>query len=72
MFIASYSFAILRYLNGSYEIVCLPDTTVPYFNGKHIVLMIVATLSDPHSWLCLYSSTLLLAVVTFASEEKNF
>ena len=42
--IASYSFAILNYLDGSHRIVWLPDATITYFSGKHTVLLIVATL----------------------------
>ena len=42
--IASYSFAILNYPDGSNRIVWLPDATIAYFSGKHTVLLIVATL----------------------------
>ena len=42
--IASYSFAILDYPDGSHRIVWLPDATITYFSGKHTVLLIVATL----------------------------
>ena len=41
--IASYSFAILDYPDNSYRILWLPDATVHYFSGKHIVLSIIAT-----------------------------
>lgn len=41
--IASYSFAILNYPDNSYQILWLPDATVHYFSGKHIVLSIIAT-----------------------------
>ena len=42
--IASLSFAILDYPDGTHQIVWLPDATVSYLRGKHIVLFIVAIL----------------------------
>ena len=42
--IASFSFAILNYPNGSQKMVWLPDATVEYLRGKHIVLFAVAIL----------------------------
>ena len=40
--IASFSFIILRYPDGSKEIVWLPDATVGYFRGRHICLFFIA------------------------------
>ena len=40
--IASLSFATLDYPDGSYHVVWLPDATVAYLGGKHIVLFIIA------------------------------
>ena len=42
--ISSYSFAILDYPDQSREVVWLPDASISYFSGKHIILLIVATL----------------------------
>ena len=42
--ISSYSFAILDYPDHSRRLVWLPDATVQYFSGKHIPLVITATL----------------------------
>ena len=42
--IASLSFAILNYPDGSHKIVWLPDATVDYLKGKHIILFTVAIL----------------------------
>ena len=42
--ITSLSFAILRYPDGFQELVWLPDATVAYLKGKHIVLFLVALL----------------------------
>ncbi len=36
------AFAILKYPNGSREVVWLPDASVKYFKGKHIPLFLVA------------------------------
>ncbi len=38
------SFAVLVYPDGSRETVWLPDGNVPYFQGKHIVLVLVSLL----------------------------
>jgi hypothetical protein len=38
------SFAVLVFPDGSREIVWLPDGNVPYFQGKHIVLVLVSLL----------------------------
>lgn len=40
--VASLSFAILDYPDGSLEILWLPDATVKYLRGKHIALFITA------------------------------
>ena len=40
--ILSLSLAILRYPDNSVEVVWLPDATVKYFSGKHMVLFVVA------------------------------
>ena len=40
--ITSLSFCILHYPGGSREIVWLPDGTVPYWRGKHILLFLLA------------------------------
>ena len=40
--ITSLSFCILQYSGGSREIVWLPDGTVPYLRGKHILLFLLA------------------------------
>ena len=40
--ITSLSFAVLDYPDGSHHIVWLPDATVAYLSGKHIVLFIIA------------------------------
>ena len=40
--IASFSFIILKYPNGSKEIVWLPDATVSYFKRRHICLFFIA------------------------------
>ena len=40
--IATFSFAILKYPDGSHDIVWLPDATVGYLRGRHIALFIVA------------------------------
>ena len=40
--IASLSFAILNYPDGSRHFAWLPDATIPYLKGKHIVLFTVA------------------------------
>ena len=42
--IASLSYATLIYPNGSYQWVWLPDATVEYLKGKHIVLFTIALL----------------------------
>ena len=42
--ITALSFAILEYPNGSQETVWLPDGNVPYFQGKHVALGLVALL----------------------------
>jgi hypothetical protein len=42
--IASFSFIILKYPDGSKEIVWLPDATVGYFRGRHICLFFIALL----------------------------
>ena len=42
--ITSLSFAILHYPDGFHEVVWLPDATVPYLKGKHIILFLVALL----------------------------
>ena len=42
--ITSYSFAILDHPDQSREVVWLPDASISYFSGKHIILLIVATL----------------------------
>ena len=42
--ISSYSLAILDYPNHSRRLVWLPDATLQYFSGKHIPLIITATL----------------------------
>ena len=40
--IASLSFAVLDYPDGSHKVVWLPDATVEYLKGKHIFLFILA------------------------------
>ena len=40
--ISALSFTVLRYPNGSREVVWLPDATVQYFVGKHSALFITA------------------------------
>ena len=40
--IASLSFAVLNYPDGSQHIVWLPDATVTYLRGKHIALFVLA------------------------------
>ena len=42
--IASFSFIILKYRDGSKEVVWLPDATVAYFRGRHILLFFIAFL----------------------------
>ena len=42
--IASLSFTVLRYPDGSQQTVWLPDATVAYLKGKHIVLFVIAVL----------------------------
>ena len=42
--ITSLSFAILRYPDGFQEVVWLPDASVAYLKGKHIILFLVALL----------------------------
>ena len=42
--ITSFSFAILRYPNNSSHIVWLPDASVRYLRGKHVVLFIIGLL----------------------------
>ena len=42
--IASFSFIILKYPDGSKETVWLPDATVGYFRGRHICLFLTASL----------------------------
>ena len=42
--IASLSFAVLEYPDGSHKVVWLPDATVEYLKGKHIFLFILAIL----------------------------
>ena len=42
--ITALSFAVLDYPDGSRETVWLPDGNVPYFQGKHIALVLVALL----------------------------
>ena len=42
--ISSMSFGIITYPNDSHEIVWLPDASVRYLSGKHIVLFILGTL----------------------------
>ena len=42
--ITALSFAVLDYPDGSRETVWLPDGNVPYFRGKHVVLVLVALL----------------------------
>ena len=42
--ITTFSFAILDYPDKSHHIVWLPDATVKYFSGKHVVLLTTATL----------------------------
>ena len=36
------AFAVLKYHNGTHEVVWLPDASVKYFQGKHIPLFLVA------------------------------
>lgn len=40
--IAALSFSTLRFPDGSLEVVWLPDGNIKYFQGKHIILVIVA------------------------------
>ena len=40
--ISALSSASIKYPNGSKEIVWLPDATIEYWSGKHIVLFLVA------------------------------
>ena len=40
--IASLSFAILNYPNGSHEVVWLPDASIAYIQGKHMILFLIA------------------------------
>ena len=42
--ISSMSFAIITYPNGSHEIVWLPDASIKYLQGKHIVLFVLGTI----------------------------
>ena len=42
--IASFSFAVLYYPNGTHEVVWLPDATVSYLEGKHVILFLIALL----------------------------
>ena len=42
--ITTFSFAVLDYPDNSHKIVWLPDATVKYFSGKHVALLITATL----------------------------
>ena len=42
--ITALSFAVLDYPDGSRETVWLPDGNVPYFQGKHVALVLVALL----------------------------
>ena len=42
--ITTFSFAVLDYPDDSHKIVWLPDATVKYFSGKHIALLLTATL----------------------------
>ena len=42
--ITALSFAVLEYPDGSRETVWLPDGNVPYFQGKHVALVLVALL----------------------------
>ena len=42
--ITALSFAVLNYPDGSQETVWLPDGNVPYFQGKHVALVLVALL----------------------------
>jgi hypothetical protein len=42
--ITALSFAVLDYPDGSQETVWLPDGNVPYFQGKHVALALVALL----------------------------
>ena len=44
LIIESLSFAILDYPSGVRKVVWLPDATIPYLKGKHVVLFIVAVL----------------------------
>ena len=44
LIIASLSFAVLHYPNNSYEVVWLPDATVGYLRGKHVILFLTALL----------------------------
>ena len=51
------SFAVIRYPDGSQEIVWLPDGNVKYFEGKHIFLVIVTVfvilIGSPYTFLLL-------------------
>ena len=42
--ITALSFAVLDYPDGSRETVWLPDGNVPYFQGKHVALVLIALL----------------------------
>ena len=42
--ITSLSFVVLSYPNGMYEVLWLPDATVYYLRGKHMVLFLIALL----------------------------
>ena len=63
--IASLSFAILDYPDGSHHLAWLPDAAIPYLKGKHLILFTVAiiiiilgviytTLLFTWQWLLMY------------------
>ena len=44
LIIASFSFAILNYPNNSSDVVWLPDASIGYLRGKHVILFVIGIL----------------------------
>ena len=76
LIIASFSFAILEYPDGSHKVVWLPDASVRYLSGKHIILFIIAllilligviytTLLFSWQWILRYQNKIVLQWLTY-------
>ena len=72
MTITALSFAVLEYPDGSRETVWLPDGNVKYFQGKHVMLALVALLIILSNWSPLHNSSLSLAVACSCSKVESF